>query len=153
MLRLTLFEFIFRTLPEAFIFIFASYVLANHNVNIKKYILSSILVAISIYFIRIFPINFGVHTILNIIIQTAILNGISKIDIIPAVKSAIVTTICLFIIELLNMVVLNIMFENQLNEILSSPKLKTLYGLPSLVMFLIIVSCYYYLKKGKSEYV
>jgi hypothetical protein len=153
MLKLSAFEFIFRTLPEAFIFIFASYLFANQKINTKKYILSSIMVAISIFLIRMLPINYGVHTILNIITQTLILNSINKIDIIPAVKSALVTTICLFIIELLNMVALNIIYGNQLNEILSNPMLKTIYGLPSLAAFLIIVICYYYFKKGKNEYV
>lgn len=153
MLKLTVFEFIFRTLPEAFIFVFASYLFANQKINIKKYIISSIMVAISIFLIRMLPINYGVHTILNIITQTLILNSINKIDIIPAVKSALVTTICLFITELLNMVALNIIYGNQLNEILSNPILKTIYGLPSLGVFLIIVICYYYFKKGKNKYV
>lgn len=152
MLKLTAFEFIFRTLPEAFIFIFASYVLANYKINIKKYILSSILVSISIYLIRMFPINYGVHTILNIIIQTVILFGINKIDIIPAIKSAILTTICLFILEFLNMLLLSFIFKERLNEILLNPNLKVIFGLPSIITLFIIVLYCYFRKKDKFKY-
>lgn len=147
MLRLTAFEFMVRAIPEAFVFIFASYAISNHKINVKRYIISSALVAISVYFIRMFPINYGVHTILNIITQTVILISINKIDIIPALKSSIMIFICIFISELLNMLALNLIFKENLEAIMSNTILKTIYGLPSLVCCAIIALCYYYLRK------
>lgn len=147
MLRLTAFEFIVRSIPEAFIFIFASYALSNNKLNIKRYIISSVLFAICVYFIRMLPINYGVHSILSIIIQTIILVSISKIDIILAIKSSIITIICLFMIELLNLLALNFIFKEQLELIMSNPISKTIYGLPSLGGFAIVAICYYCLKK------
>lgn len=147
MLRLTAFEFIVRAVPEAFVYIFASYALANNKLNTKRYIISSILLATCTYFIRMLPINYGVHTILYIIMQTIILISISKIDIILAIKSSIITTICLFVVELLNLLILNFVFKEQLESIMSNPISKTIYGLPSLVGFAIVSICYYYLKK------
>jgi hypothetical protein len=149
MLRLTAFEFIFRALPEAFLFIFAGFVFSNNKINAKKYIISSILLAICIYFIRMLPINYGVNTILVIIIQTAILTSINKIDVIKSIKSAIVVAICLFILEALNVLMLSIIFKEQFNAIMLNPILKIIYGLPSLIGFIIIISCYYISKKGK----
>ena len=105
------------------------------KLNIKRYIISSILFAICVYFIRMLPINYGVHTILNIISQTVILISINKIDIILAIKSSIITSICLFIIEVLNMLALSLIFKEQLEAIMSNTMLKTIYGLPSLDMF------------------
>ena len=155
MLRLTTFEFIVRVLPEAFVFIFASYALANNKINMKRYIISSILFATCVYVIRMLPIDYGVHTILNIISQTAILISINKIDIIPAIKASIITFICLFIIELLNMLALSFIFKEHLEAIMSNTMLKTIYGLPSLGIFAIITVCYYYhlRKKDKFKYV
>lgn len=155
MLALTAFEFIVRTIPESLIYIFAGYVLSNTKLNIKRYLISSLLLAVSMFIIRMLPINYGVHTILSIIIQTAILMSISKIDIILAIKSAIITTICLFVVELLNMLALNLIFKEQLEAIMLNKISKTICGLPSLGGFAIIVLCYYYhlRKKDKSKYV
>lgn len=153
MLALTAFEFIVRTIPEAFIFIFASYALSNNKLNIKRYIISSILFGICIYVIRRLPINYGVHTILSIIIQTIILASISKIDVILGIKASIITTISLFIIELLNLLALNIILKEQLESIMLNPISKTIYGLPSLGGFATITLFYYYLrKKDKFKY-
>lgn len=147
MLELTAFEFIVRTIPEAFIFIFSCYLLSSNKINIKRYVISSILLAIGICFIRILPINYGVHTILSIIIQTIILATISKIDAILALKASIITTICLFIIELLNLLGLSYIYKGQLETLMSNPVSKTMYGLPSLGGFAIISFCYYLRKK------
>jgi hypothetical protein len=146
MLKLTAIEFIVRTIPEAFVYIFAGYAFSNSKFNIKKYITASIAFAISVYFIRIMPINYGVHTILSIIIQAIILISISKINVIIAVKSSIITTICLFILELLNLLALNFIFKEQVESIMLNPISKTISGLPSLGVFAIIAFCYYRLK-------
>lgn len=155
MLKLTVIEFVLRTIPEAFALVLASYALSNHKINIKRYIVSSILFALSIYFIRMLPINYGVHSILNIIIQTVILISINKIDIIPSIKASIITFISLFIIELLNMLLLTLIFKERLEGIMSDTVLKTIGGLPSLLAITIISLCYYYnlKKKDKLKYV
>ena len=153
MLRLTAFEFLVRTIPESLVYIFAAYVFSNKKLNVNRYLISSLLLAVSTFIIRMFPINYGVHTILFIIIQTVILIIISKIDIILAIKSSIITTIGLFIVELLNMLALNFIFKEELEAIMSNIMLKTIYGLPSLGGFAICVLCYYYLrKKDKFKY-
>ncbi|WP_297421314.1 hypothetical protein [Clostridium sp.] len=149
MLRLTIFEYIVRAIPEAFIFIFAGYILSNNKINIARYIISSLLYATCVYIIRMLPINYGVNTILAIIIQTIILNNINKFDLIQAVKSSILTTICLFILEMLNVIVLNYAFGDKLSEVMLNPILKVVYSLPSLICFAVIIICYHYSKKGK----
>jgi hypothetical protein len=149
MLRLTAFEFIVRAIPEAFVYIVAAYLFSSTKLNVKRYIISSLLLAASTFIIRMLPINYGVHTILFIIIQTAILIFVGKIDIVLAIKSSIITTICLFILELLNMLALNLIFKEQLDSIMLNPMLKTIYGLPSLIGFAIIAFCYYFRKKDK----
>lgn len=153
MLRLTLFEFIVRVAPESFIFIFATYAFSNTKLNLKRYIISSLVLSICIYTIRMLPINYGVHTILNIITQTMIVISISKIDIIQAIKSALITTICLLVSESINILVLNLIFKDKLEIIILNLRLKTIYGSPSLVIFAAIVICSYFWKKDRIKYV
>jgi uncharacterized membrane protein len=104
------------------------------------------------YFIRVLPINYGVHMILNIIAVTLILIIISGIDIIPAIKASIIAFICLFIIEIGNMLILSVLFKEHIDEMMSNTIIKTIYGLPSLVLFSII-TLYYYLHSRKKEQV
>jgi hypothetical protein len=148
MLKLSAFEFIFRTLPEAFLFILAGYSFSKTKINVIRYIISSILYAVAIYFIRFLPINYGIHTILGIICMNILICYVNKIDIILAIKSSIVATIVLFLLEGLNMLILNFLFKEQLEMIMYNSKLKTLFGLPSLIFYAVVVINYYiYLRK------
>ncbi|RII35897.1 hypothetical protein D2A34_00570 [Clostridium chromiireducens] len=152
MLRLTALEFIVRTIPEALVYIFAGYIFSNKEIKVVRYLTSSLLLAVITFFIRMLPINYGVHTILIIITQIIVLVCVSKIDTILSIRSSIITTICLFVTEVLNMLVLNVIFKEQLESIMSDTWLKTIYGLPSLGSFALIVLGYYYVRtKGKSK--
>lgn len=153
MLRLTAIEFILRTIPESFVFILAAYLISSTRINSKRYLVSSIVFAIGTLIIRMLPINYGVHTILAIIVETIILSTINKINVIQAVKSTIITIICLLVLEGINMAVLFFIFKDELESIFSNPILKTLYGLPSLICFLIGILLFYSIKKDKVKYV
>jgi hypothetical protein len=151
MLKITLFEFIVRAIPEAFIYILACYALSKHTVNAIRYIASSVLFAIAMYLIRVLPINYGVHIILNIVVLNVILISINKIDIIPAIKASIVGFIALFIIEMGNMLVLSYIFKGRIDEIMSNTIIKVIYGLPSLGLFALGTICYYYHLRKKDK--
>ena len=69
MLRLTAFEFIARVIPEGFVIMLAMIALSNIKLNVKRYIISSLLFAIYVYVGRMLPINYGVHTILDIFVM------------------------------------------------------------------------------------
>ena len=152
MLKLTLFEFIFRTLPEAFLFIFACYAFSRTKINRNKYIVSSILFAVAVYFTRLLPINYGVHTILDITIMNILICSVNKIDIILSIKSSIIATIFLFFLEGLNMLMLSFIFKEQLEGIMLNSVQKTLYGLPSIICFAIIILCYYCYSNKKDKF-
>lgn len=148
MLKLTAIEFVLRAIPEGLIFMLSSYSLSKYKINVKRYITSSLLFSLSVYLIRMLPINYGVHTILSIIIQTYIIISINKIEIIGAIKASIISVMCLFFLEMVNVLVLNIIFKNQLDEIMLNLNVKILFGLPSLICYATIIINYYnYLRK------
>ncbi|MGV8984058.1 hypothetical protein [Clostridium sp.] len=150
MLKLTLLEVFLRSLPEEFLVIFAVYAFSKTVINIKKYIISSILYLISVYLIRLLPIQYGVHTILNIIVIIIVSVNINKIGTIKSIKAGIMAVILLFICEGINMVIIQDVLKVNMINILSNTSLKILYGIPSLVMFAAVVCTYYlYLVKRK----
>ena len=148
MLRLTVFEFIFRLVPEAFVLILAMIALSNVKLNSKRYIISSLLLAVCEYGIRLLPINYGVPTILDIFVMIIIMWSINKADMVLSIKSSLITTIVLFIIEGLNMLLLSFIFKDELGVAMSNVVIKILGGLPSFICFAVISIIYYLRKKN-----
>ncbi|EES50415.1 hypothetical protein NE172_07240 [Clostridium botulinum] len=148
MLRLTGFEFLFRTIPESFVLMFAIFTLSNTKLNVKKYIISSLLFGLCEYGIRMLPINYGVHTILDIFVMIIIMFSINKSDVVLSIKASLITTIVLFILEGLNVLLLSIIFNNRLESIMLNIKLKTMFGLVSLICFAMVTVFYYFRKRN-----
>lgn len=155
MLKLSIFEFLFRAIPESCIYMFAIYSFSKTIVDRRKYFISSLLMVMCVFIIRLLPINYGVHTILNIIMAIVITSTVSKIDILKSIKASIAMIIVLFTCEALNVAMLSLLLGSKLNEILSNTIAKTIYGLPSLVLFGIITTTYYVSlkKRDKLSYV
>ncbi|MBU3159996.1 hypothetical protein KPL37_09555 [Clostridium frigoris] len=154
MLRLTLLEVFLRALPEAMLLIFAVYAFSKTVINVKRYILSIIIYVIAVYIIRLLPIQYGVHTILNIIAIIVLTISINKISIIKAIQASIMAMVLEFICEGINMFIIQHIFKVNVINILSNTSLKILYGIPSLVIFAAIAFTYYFYlvrKKKLSE--
>ena len=143
MLKITLLEFFVRGLPEAFLIIFAAYAFSKNAVNMKKYLLSSGLLAIMVYLIRLLPIQFGVNTILSIIVIIVITVNINRIDIIKSIKAVVIAVILELVCEGINVFIIQDIIRADINYIFSDPTLKILYGIPSLIIFGCIIAIYY----------
>lgn len=144
MLRITLLEFFLRGLPEGILIIFAVYAFSKTVIDLKKYVLSCIIYIIAVYLVRLLPIQYGVHTILNIIILIILTVNVNKIVVIKAVQASIMALMLEFICEGINMVIIKYIFKVDMIKLLSDTSFKILYGIPSLLIFLAIVSTYYY---------
>lgn len=149
MLKLTLLEFFLRTIPESFILIMALFILCDVKIKVKPYIISSILYGVCQYFIRILPINYGINTIIGIFVMILIMNQICKVEIILAIKSSLIITIVLFLLEWINMIGLTFLLGDYMKVIFNNSTLKILYGIPSLILLEGLILIYYKTKKGK----
>lgn len=145
-LHLSFFEFIVRSIPESILFVFAVYIFSNTKIKFRKYIFSSILLAITTFLIRMLPISYGIHTILNIIMLVIIASSVIKISVIDSIRAGILTAILMFICEGINMVLIQLIHRNEIGEIFTNPILKTAYGLPSLIIFTILLLIYKFIK-------
>ncbi|EJP6472626.1 hypothetical protein K8O96_08275 [Clostridium sporogenes] len=143
MLKLSVVEFVARAVPEAFLLIFAIYTFSNTRINKKRYLLSSFLMIIMIFIIRSLPISYGIHTILSIMVLVLLSYIINKIDVITAVKSTIITIIFQFVCEGINIFIIQYVLKDDMNYIFNNANLKTIYGIPSLIIFTCIVLLLY----------
>lgn len=151
MLQVSWFEFIVRGFPEALLFVFAVYTFTKTKVNLKKYSLSVILFWIIVYLIRFLPIQYGIHTLLSLIVLIIITNSLNKIDVIKSIQAGIITFILGFVSEGLNAFFIQSVLEKDLSIISKDPILKTLYGLPSLILFGIFTILYFVNLKKRKE--
>lgn len=143
MLKLTLTEFFVRGLPEAFLFIFGVYAFSKNFINTKKCIISSLLYGFMAYMVRFLPIHYGVHTIINVFIIIALTVNINKIDLSASIRSAITVIILQFISEGINVLIIQYILGADINHVFSDPVLKTLYGIPSIIVFAVVAIAYY----------
>lgn len=142
-LKISLLEFILRTIPESFLIILAVHLLSYKKIEPKTYINASVFIAISTYLVRVLPINYGVHTIINIMIYVLAIVSINKLGVIKAISSVLKIIITISVCEWINVAVLDKVMKLDLQVIFSEPLKKIIYSTPSLVMFGIAILLFY----------
>ncbi|WML36975.1 hypothetical protein [Clostridium sp. OS1-26] len=128
-----------RTLPESFMITLAAYAFCKKNINIKPFFISTVLFSIVTHLVRILPIHFGVHTIILLIVYILLMYFINDLDMIKSASSGLISMIMLFAAEWLNVYILTNILNLDINIIFKNPLKKLLYGIPSLLLFSIII--------------
>lgn len=151
MLRVPIIELFLRLIPEGFLFMFASYAFSKRVIIKNRYIFSSLMLGVAGYIIRLFPINFGVHSVLSIIAMVVITVNINKIDIVKAISAAVIVMILGFVSEGVNVFIIQNIVKANISEIFEDPIMKSLYGMPSLLILGVILGAYYSILLKRNE--
>lgn len=136
-------ELLLRGIPESFLYLLGIYVFSKVRIHKRKFIKASVIIALVMYCIRLLPINYGVHTILSILFIIFLSIFYNKIDSIQAIKSTIIMFLIQFLSEGINMLILMSIFNKNLEGLFNNVIYKTLLGLPSLIITLIILYSFY----------
>jgi len=154
MLNLEPIELILRAIPEGFLYMLGVYIISRNNLEKYKYILSSIIIGVSVYIFRLLPISYGVHTILTILLVIFLSNIYNKIEVVSVIKSTIIIFIIQFLSEGLNILILKLIPNLDLDKLFNIPIYKNLLGIPSLIislLILIVMKKYIYKKKDNKD--
>ncbi|BCZ45910.1 hypothetical protein psyc5s11_19770 [Clostridium gelidum] len=139
MFEMSLLFLIGRVIPESLLFAWAFYTLSQTKIHVKRCFLSVIIMVILACGINLLPIHCGVHTLLTmvgIIITNIVINKISTIKSITVTFGTIIIE---FICEIIDLFTLHYFFNVDTEYIASNAQLKILYGLPSLLLFVLII--------------
>jgi len=150
MLKLSLWE-ILIAIPEAIIFIFGVYILSNTILNKKKIFISGILGGILVYFIRLLPIYLGVNILLFFVVLAMILVSYNNINIVKIIPSILILVIIRLITEAIFIFILTNVLNISIESFINNALLKTLYLIPSLLLFALIVYIIYRTKYNPDE--
>ena len=133
-----------RCIVEVFIVNFIIYTLSKKSINNTNYYIVSILLSVLTYVVRLLPIYYGVHIVINLITFISIMT-ILGIPLIKSIKNTLITFTILEFSEILNLIIL-IILDNKFwedNEIY----IKGSLGIPSLIfLFLSAVILKYRIK-------
>lgn len=151
MLKLTLFEYVLRSIPESFLIVFIIGLICRNRIVTKNYILSSVILSIFQFIIRLLPINYGVHTLLGVFATIIIMVKINNTDITKTIRGTLIATLILFSCEWVNMMMLYIRFGDDLYDLMTNRFIKIALGMPSIFVFGIIAYLFRYrlIKRGK----
>lgn len=152
MLKLEPIEIILRAIPEGLLYMLGLYIFSNTNIIKAKYIVSSIIIGLSIYIFRTLPVSYGVHTVLTILLIVFVSSTYNKIEVIFSIKSTIIMFIIQFLSEGINILLLKLIPGLDLDRLFSIAIYKNLLGVPSLFISLItllLLKKYFYKKKDE----
>lgn len=149
MFELSWIDFVFRLIPEGLIIILAGYAVSKKVFNIKLYLLSSIILAVITFVLKNLPISAVLPVLLAAIAAVLLLVFINKIKVVYAIMSTMASLVLSLLIEGLNMVALEKMFQVDTYGVYinATPLLRILYGSPSLLVFAAIVISYYFISR------
>lgn len=143
MLKVSLLEFVIRGIPEGLILFLAIYAFTKNKIQLNRYLISSIVLSICVYFIKMLPIQKGADSILNLIVLIVLSVYINNLPVITAIKTSIFIMLLEFICEGINIFIIQSIFKKDLNTIFENASLTIIYTMPSLIIFGCIVVMYY----------
>jgi len=154
-LNLTLVDFLLRSIPEEAILTYALYVFSDKKLEVKKYICLSLLLSLYTFAVRAFPIEKYVHTLIFLVGYILMAERFVNIKMFKAISICLFSVILLAVTELLNMMLLSYFYNLPLQQIeefiLQDPIKKIIYGLPSLLIFIIVLAIAKLLKKQNAK--
>lgn len=151
MLQISLFELAVRGILEGFLFILAVHAFSRTKIDKIPYIISSLIFIAFTYIIRLLNINFGVHTVLNLIVIIGLCVFINRLLLFSVVKGAMLSVLIMFAIEGVNIALLQLVYKDDLVLIIADPYKKTLAGMPGIILFGITVIFLYYIMAYKKN--
>lgn len=148
MFRLTCVDFFFRLIPESLILMWGIHIFSRKTINMFRYILLSLILAISCFIIRCLPIYYGVHTDICIMLTIIIVMFIIDIPLIKSMQGAFLLYFMLSLSETISMLLLSNLNTNTDISVLQ-PITRCLYGIPSLIIFIISIIILKFVLKNK----
>jgi hypothetical protein len=150
-MKISIIELFFRMIPESFLFIYATFVFSKKSMRLRPFIFSSILLGISTYCIRSLPIHSGINNILSIAVFIILSTKVNRIDLVRSIKVVFMSTMLGFMGEGINVLLIKYVFKQDINFIFNDSKMKILYGIPSLLIYGLILFIVLFFRKMQSK--
>ncbi|MDF2588689.1 MAG: hypothetical protein K0S41_2530 [Anaerocolumna sp.] len=153
-LKIIVFEYLLGYCLQSFAIVLGIYALNRQKILVKDFMLASILLMIISIFVRLLPISFGVHIIINMLFLYLICVIPLKM---PAYKTIRSASVCFVLILISEMIVTSFIMlfigNERLESILKDSLQKSYLGVLANVIFTLLVTLAYFIfmKKGDNN--
>ncbi|MBC3516910.1 hypothetical protein [Neobittarella massiliensis] len=129
-----------RDIPEVLLLMWGLYTFAGRRVSAKNYCICGAILVLTTIGSRMLPLANGVYVILNVIILILLAVNVCKIEVLGAIKSSLMVTLLLILGEGINVVLLQLLFKDQVLAIFGDPVYKSIAGVPALVFLALSIA-------------
>jgi hypothetical protein len=151
--KVIMFEFILGYMLQGFAIVLGIYTFNKQEIILKDYILASGLVMIVSCLVRLLPISFGVHTIINMMLLFIICILMLKMPMYTTLRSMSLITILLLLFEMVDVAVISsVVGSERFEELMQNPLHKSMIGVPANVLFMVFVVITNNLMKKKGDH-
>lgn len=143
-LKIIIFEYLLGYVLQGFTITLGVYAFNRRRIELKPYVLASALVIVGSYFVRLLPIGFGVHAILNVLFLFLICTFFLQMPAHTTVRSALLATVLLVVCEMIDTWIMVTVFGiEKFEKLMLVPSQKAILGVPGSLLFVILTGIAY----------
>lgn len=153
-ISISLIQFLIIGIPQGYLFVLAIFIFTKTKFDIFKYLLLSSVFTIITYLIRFLPISIGVNSMLSLLILIVMFLILYRLDLSKIIKLIVNVILIMLVIsasEIINELILENFGVSQKILNASVPLTKSLYMIPSNIMFAVFVLISYLIMKNSSK--
>ena len=151
--EIILFEYFLGYILQGFAYCLGIYAFCVRKVELRKYTVASLIFIVMSYIMRLLPVSFGVHTILNLACLFLLAILFLKMPALVTIRSILAITVLLLMTELVSVFcITKIVGQAQFDSMMNDDLGKAIIALPSSVIFAgLVVAAYFVLRKIKEK--
>ncbi|MGI6143131.1 MAG: hypothetical protein ACOYEK_04635 [bacterium] len=138
-----------RAIPEAIGIIGAGTVLVGKRIPPLHVVLAGLLGGIAVWIFRLLPLNFGIHSILSIMVFIVIQRLILKLNLKMAITGTLLGFALLGLMEYISILIISAVFDMAYSNLIDDKLLYFFLGLPSLLGIVLFWLCGWRLLKNR----
>jgi hypothetical protein len=151
-MKLTLIQWLIQGIPESIAMFLLGFVLLESKMDIKKALIPGVIQALILYFVRLFPLPFGIHTIVAIISLSILLLCFTEARYSKALLISFFVFLVLGLSELAILPAVSHLIKMPLEVIFEQPLLFALVTLPQVfVLFVLAFLVDHFYNKRKKQ--
>ncbi len=144
MLKLQFIQIFLLGFPETFLCFWAINYINNNKIQLKVLFITSFIIDVIIYFVRLLPILYGAHTIISIVLFIIFTYKITNISLVRTISSCLIIMILMSFCEFFPIFIVEF-FNFNLQNVFSNPLFEVILFFPSLVIFVLFIILYNHL--------
>lgn len=140
---------IFQGIPEQIAIVTLALVIVDIPLKCNKVILTGITLAFIAYILRLFPITFGVHTIILMVLLFIMMIRFYQAPLLISLRAILISFFVLIIVEYICFTLITHFFDISFNLYNSNVTLRILIGLPQVFVIFLLAYIIFRIRKGR----